>query len=182
MLQKLLESQIFLYTLTGFFIVGLAVMQGIAWKIRKKVTDRKSYQALSHRFRTVAWISGGLSLLSMLLALVAVLQAKAPVSQVILYIGLGAGAVVLLAAFDKYLCFSTLTSVVGDYMLDMIGRKNRDKTVDKVLAPAVKKEKQVDKVMKGIQETAASGDSRFSRLMTPEEEAVMRDVIREFMA
>ena len=38
----------------------------------------------------------------------------------------------------------------------------------------------VDQIARSIRETAAAG-SRFSRLLTPEEEELMREIIREFM-
>lgn len=52
--------------------------------------------------------------------------------------------------------------------------------------PAAKKadpilqEEIVDKITSSIKQTAASG-SHFSKMLTPEEEKIMREIIREFM-
>ena len=44
----------------------------------------------------------------------------------------------------------------------------------------VMQDEMVDQIARSIRETAAAG-SRFSKLLTPEEEELMREVIREFM-
>ena len=44
----------------------------------------------------------------------------------------------------------------------------------------VLQEEIVDKITSSIKQTAASG-SHFSKMLTPEEEKIMREIIREFM-
>ena len=48
-------------------------------------------------------------------------------------------------------------------------------------ADPVLQEELVDKITSSIKQTAASG-SHFSKMLTPEEEKIMREIIREFMA
>ena len=48
-------------------------------------------------------------------------------------------------------------------------------------ADPVLQEEIVDKITSSIKQTAASG-SHFSKMLTPEEEKIMREIIREFMA
>ena len=47
-------------------------------------------------------------------------------------------------------------------------------------ADPVLQEEVVDKITSSIRQTAASG-SHFSKMLTPEEEEIMREIIREFM-
>ena len=47
-------------------------------------------------------------------------------------------------------------------------------------ADPVLQEEIVDKITSSIKQTAASG-SHFSKMLTPEEEKIMREIIREFM-
>ena len=47
-------------------------------------------------------------------------------------------------------------------------------------ADPILKEQVVDKITASIRQTAASG-SHFSKMLTPEEEEIMREIIREFM-
>ena len=42
------------------------------------------------------------------------------------------------------------------------------------------KEEIIDHIAESIRQTAAAG-SHFSRMLTPEEEEIMREIIREFM-
>ena len=52
--------------------------------------------------------------------------------------------------------------------------------IDRVARRVSLKEQVVDKITASIRQTAASG-SHFSKMLTPEEEEIMREIIREFM-
>ena len=51
---------------------------------------------------------------------------------------------------------------------------------DRISRKVSLKEQVVDKITASIRQTAASG-SHFSKMLTPEEEEIMREIIREFM-
>lgn len=68
-----------------------------------------------------------------------------------------------------------------DSLADYIeqGKDKLEQTPITVANPVLQDE-MVDQIARSIRETAAVG-SRFSKLLTPEEEELMREVIREFM-
>ena len=59
-------------------------------------------------------------------------------------------------------------------------RKKKTAAQRREAAREMKEEEQISQVREGIRQTAAA-DSRFSGMLTPEEEKLMREIIREYM-
>ena len=94
---------------------------------------------------------------------------------------MGAGIPLCLLLFRQFLDFSYKEELMVDTLADYIdqGRKKQEQTAVVVEDPAIQ-DVMVDQIARSIRETAAAG-SRFSKLLTPEEEELMREIIREFM-
>ena len=99
------------------------------------------------------------------------------------YLYVGATVPVVLLLLRQALDFSYKEELVMDTLADYV-EQMRSWTEE---IPAAKKadpvlqEEIVDKITSSIKQTAASG-SHFSKMLTPEEEKIMREIIREFMA
>ena len=99
------------------------------------------------------------------------------------YLYVGATVPVTLLLLRQALDFSYKEEMVMDTLTDYV-EQMRSWTEE---IPAAKKadpvlqEEIVDKITSSIKQTAASG-SHFSKMLTPEEEKIMREIIREFMA
>ena len=98
------------------------------------------------------------------------------------YLYVGATVPVVLLLLRQALDFSYKEELVMDTLADYV-EQMRSWTEE---IPAAKKadpvlqEEIVDKITSSIKQTAASG-SHFSKMLTPEEEKIMREIIREFM-
>ena len=77
-------------------------------------------------------------------------------------------------SYKEELVMSTLADYV-EQMRTWVEEIPAAKKADPVLQEEV-----VDKITSRIRQTAASG-SHFSKMLTPEEEEIMREIIREFM-
>ena len=76
---------------------------------------------------------------------------------------------------------------LADYILSVKTRREENiiaRKAEPVVQPAkvdpVLQEEMVEKITASIRQTAATG-SHFSKMLSPEEEEIMREIIREFM-
>ena len=93
----------------------------------------------------------------------------------LVYFYVGAGIPLCLLLFRQFLDFSYKEELMVDTLADYIdqGRKKQEQTAVVVEDPAIQ-DVMVDQIARSIRETAAAG-SRFSRLLTPEEEELPED-------
>lgn len=98
------------------------------------------------------------------------------------YILVGAGIFALLLLMKQFMGFISKEDIILDGLMDYM--ENTSKTQKPELQlEAVReqtREELIDRVTEGIQQTAASG-TKFSHMLTPEEEHIMREVIREYL-
>ena len=95
----------------------------------------------------------------------------------------GATVPVTLLLLRQALDFSYKEELVMDTLTDYVEqmRSWAEEIPAAKKADPVLQEEIVDKITSSIKQTAASG-SHFSKMLTPEEEKIMREIIREFMA
>lgn len=97
------------------------------------------------------------------------------------YILAGVGSLSLTLLFRQFLGFSSKEDMIIDSLTDYMENENSPaEQTAKVSANNRQKEKMIAEVTEGIKQTAASGN-KFSHLLTPEEEEIMRDVIKEYL-
>lgn len=99
------------------------------------------------------------------------------------YLLAGIGSLALVLLFRQFLGFVNKEEMILDSLTDYMENNTlqpRKADTAAANAAAKKKEKMIAHVTEGIKQTAASGN-KFSHLLTPAEEDIMRDVIREYL-
>ena len=98
------------------------------------------------------------------------------------YVLTGAGIFALLLLMKQFMGFISKEDMIQDGLLDYMENTacvpKTDIQMDKVKEEA--REELINRVTEGIQQTAASG-TKFSHMLTPEEDHIMREVIREYL-
>lgn len=98
------------------------------------------------------------------------------------YILVGAGIFALLLLMKQFMGFMSKEDMILDGLMDYMENSCKAPQ-EKVDVDAVKeqtKEELIDRVTEGIRQTAAS-ETKFSHMLTPEEEHIMREVIKEYL-
>ena len=107
------------------------------------------------------------------------------------YLYIGTAVPVALLILRQALDFSykeeLVTNSLADYILQARSRRENPPTARKYepqqtaqKTDPVLREEMVERISSSIRQTAATG-SHFSKMLSPEEEEIMREIIREFM-
>lgn len=98
------------------------------------------------------------------------------------YVLVGAGIFALLLLMKQFMGFISKEDMILDGLMDYMENTSRapksEVKMDEIREQT--REELIDRVTAGIQQTAASG-TKFSHMLTPEEEHIMREVIREYL-
>ena len=94
----------------------------------------------------------------------------------------GAGIFALLLLMKQFMGFMNKEDIILDGLLDYMENTlpARKPVPDEQALKEQTREELIDKVTEGIRQTAAS-ETKFSHMLTPEEEHIMREVIREYL-
>lgn len=98
------------------------------------------------------------------------------------YILVGAGIFALLLLMKQFMGFISKEDIILDGLMDYMENTSKAPKPDIQLETVREqtREELINRVTEGIQQTAASG-TKFSHMLTPEEEHIMREVIREYL-
>ena len=194
-MHKLMDLHVFFYGMVASGIVGALEMFIVHLTYRRRLKNTshlsnlkekwlnlwKSRDRLSRRMNLWVWYPSLFCVLFMgaQVFLAAKLSMEEGVSLTYFYMGVGIPLCLLL--LRQVLDFSYREELMVDSLADYIeqGKDKLEQTPITVANPVLQDE-MVDQIARSIRETAAVG-SRFSKLLTPEEEELMREVIREFM-
>ena len=152
------------------------------WKTRDK---------LLNRMNLLVWGPSLLSTLCLGLALLFVTRLDWTGGLPLRYLYLGTAIPITLMILRQALDFAYREELVMNSLADYIlsARTKREETVTPRKAEPVAQppkadpiiqEEMVEKITASIRQTAATG-SHFSKMLSPEEEEIMREIIREFM-
>lgn len=152
------------------------------WKTRDK---------LLNRMNLLVWIPSLLSTGCLVLAVWFVTRLGWTDGLPLRYLYLGTvipvGLMVLRQALDFAYREELVMNSLADYILSVKTRREENiiaRKAEPVVQPAkvdpVLQEEMVEKITASIRQTAATG-SHFSKMLSPEEEEIMREIIREFM-
>ena len=152
------------------------------WKTRDK---------LLNRMNLLVWIPSLLSTGGLVLAVWFVTRLDWTDGLPLRYLYLGTvipvGLMVLRQALDFAYREELVMNSLADYILSVKTRREETVTsrksepvVQPVKVDPVLQEEMVEKITASIRQTAATG-SHFSKMLSPEEEEIMREIIREFM-
>lgn len=98
------------------------------------------------------------------------------------YVLTGAGIFALLLLMKQFMGFMNKEDMILDGLLDYMENTlpARKPVPDEQALKEQTREELIDKVTEGIRQTTAS-ETKFSHMLTPEEEHIMREVIREYL-
>lgn len=179
MLKNLLEMGMYLYATVGIGILGcliLTVMNAVA---RRTLHDKMTFQ------KSVRRIHGGTAAAAVLILAVnaAALGTGFGLGQVgnreITHLAVGLGTIFLVLCYGRYLAFSNREQLFGEYLFRLI--EEQDNLLAEAEPEPPTKEQLIERALRGIRESAAAGENKFAHLLSREEEAVMREVINEFI-
>ena len=196
MLEMIMKLNIPLYVMTSMGCIGGLGMLATNLTYRRMIrnTQRlqnlkekwlnlwKSRDRLWHRMNRFVWYPSLLCTFLLVLSVILNSRLEPGEGLPMLYLYIGAAVPVTLLLLRQGLDFSYKEELVMDTLADYV-EQMRSWTEE---IPAAKKadpvlqEEIVDKITSSIKQTAASG-SHFSKMLTPEEEKIMREIIREFM-
>ena len=211
MLEKIMDLQILLYSMAALGALGAIGMlttnltyrrmlkstgskntgtkntQGAGSSQRISLKEKwlrlwKTRDRLLHRMNRFVWYPSLLSTFLLVLSVFLNNRLGHAEGLPMLYLYIGAAVPAVLLLLRQALDFSYKEELVMDTLADYV-EQMRSWTEE---IPAAKKadpvlqEEIVDKITSSIKQTAASG-SHFSKMLTPEEEKIMREIIREFM-
>lgn len=205
MLEKIMDLHILLYLMAVLGAVGAVGMLAENLSYRrmmrktKAVTNLKekwlnlwkTRDRLMNRMNLLVWLPSLLAVCCLGLALFfnASLDAREGVPLQYLYLGTAIPLVLLVLRqiFDFSYREELIMNSLADYILQARSR-NEEVSSSRRYAPAVSarktdpalREEMVEHITASIRQTAATG-SHFSKMLSPEEEEIMREIIREFM-
>ena len=196
MLEKIMNLHVLLYSMAALGALGAMGMLATHLTYRRMIRSTgkmtnlkekwlslwKTRDRLLHRMnrlvRYPALFSTGL--LGVSFYFTTVLKIEEGLPLVYLYVGAIVPVALLLLrqgldfSYKEELVMNTLVDYV-DELKSWVKELPETKKTDPVLQEEV-----VDRITDSIRQTAASG-SHFSKMLTPEEEKIMREIIREFM-
>ncbi|MDO5134968.1 MAG: hypothetical protein Q4D55_02840 [Eubacteriales bacterium] len=196
MLEKIMSWQLLLVGMAVMGMVGTAGMCAthLTYRRRLKHTEQKSSlkekwlklwktrDRLLHRMNRFVWYPTLLcsALFGMALYLSQILDI--PQGLPLTYVYVGAAVPMILLLLRQALDFSYKEELVMDSLADYVDqlRTWTEETPREEQQDPLLKEEIVERITSSIRQTAAAG-SHFSKMLTPQEEEIMREVIREFM-
>lgn len=205
MLERIMELQILLYLMTVLGTAGAIGMLAVHLTYRRTLRKTKAItnlrekwlnlwktrDKLLNRMNFLVWIPSLLSTICLGMSLFFVSRIRDSRGLPMSYLYIGTAVPVALLVLRQALDFSFKEELVmnslADYILQVRSRKENPPAARKYeptptpqKADPVLKEEMVERIAASIRQTAATG-SHFSKMLSPEEEEIMREIIREFM-
>ena len=211
MLEKIMDLQILLYSMAALGTLGAIGMlttnltyrrmlkstgskntgtkntQGAGSSQRISLKEKwlrlwKTRDRLLHRMNRFVWYPSLLSTFLLVLSVFLNNRLGHAEGLPMLYLYIGAAVPAVLLLLRQALDFSYKEELVMTSLADYVEQVRT--WVEEVPVPQkndpVLQEEIVDKITRSIRQTAATG-SHFSKMLSPEEEEIMKEIIREFM-
>ena len=196
MLETIMSLRIPLYAMAAVGCMGMLGMLATNLTYRRMIRNTeklhnlkekwlnlwKSRDRLLHRMNRFVWYPSMISFLLLGLAIFLNTWLDMREGLSIGYLYIGAAVPVFLMVLRQGLDFSYKEELVMATLADYVEQMRT--WVEEVPAAEktdpVLREEIVDRITESIRQTAATG-SHFSKMLTPEEEEIMREIIREFM-
>ena len=205
MLEKIMELKILLYFMTVLGTAGAVGMLAVHLTYRRALRKTKAVNSLKekwlnlwktrdkllNRMNFMVWGPSLLSTFCLVLSFILTSTLDKKEGLPLSYLYAGTAVPVTLLVLRQFLDFAYREELVMNSLADYIlqARKTReDPPVSRRYEPAPESRKQdsvlqeemVERIAASIRQTAATG-SHFSKMLSPEEEEIMREIIREFM-
>ncbi len=196
MLEKIMNLHILLYSMAalgGLGAIGMLATHltyrrmlkstGSQVKLKEKWLNLwKTRDKLLHRMNRFVWYPALLSTVMFGCAFYFTTTLKTEQGMPLAYLYVGAVVPVALLLLRQALDFSYKEELVMNTLADYVEQMQswvEEIPVSRKSDPVLQDEI-VEKITSSIRQTAATG-SHFSKMLTPEEEKIMREIIREFM-
>lgn len=205
MLERIMELQLLLYVMTVLGVAGGVGMLAVHLTYRRAMGKTKAVMNLKekwlslwktrdklmNRMNLLVWLPSLMSSVCLGLALFLTSRLKLQEGLSLQYLYIGTAVPILLLLLRQALDFTYREELVmnslADYILQVRARREDAVSARKAESVAVSEkmdpvlqEEMVEKITASIRQTAATG-SHFSKMLSPEEEEIMREIIREFM-
>ena len=196
MLKTIMHLHILLYLMAALGVFGAVGMFATHLNYRRRMKNSgrpmnlkekwlnlwKTRDRLLHRMNRLVWYPSLLCVFCLGLAVFFSYRLKLEEGIPLSYLYVGAVVPVMLLLFRQGLDFSYKEELVLASLSDYVEKMRT--FVEEIPAPKrtdpALQEEMVEKITSSIRQTAATG-SHFSKMLTPEEEEIMREIIREFM-
>ena len=206
MLEKIMNLQILLCVMAAAGASGAVGMLAVHLTYRRTLRKTNTVTSLKekwlnlwrtrdkllNRMNLLVWVPALLSTLCLCLAILFVTRLKWTGGLPLRYLYMGTvipvGLMVLRQALDFAYREELVMNSLADYILSArtrreeaaAPRRTEPSAVPEKVADPVFQEEMVEKITASIRQTAATG-SHFSKMLSPEEEEIMREIIRDFM-
>lgn len=196
MLEKLMDMNVLLYGIAAAGVLGTVGMltTHLTYRRAMKSTKVENYgikekwlslwktrDRLLRRMDRMLWYSSLLGIALLCSAFFLVNQRNSQDGLPLSYLYLGVAVPVLLLLLRQALDFTYKEELILESLADYVEHAGvlAEEHGDRVIHPVLREEL-VDQIAESIRQSAATG-SHFSRMLAPEEEEILREVIREFM-
>ncbi len=195
-LEKIMNLHILLYGMAVLGAIGAVGMLATHLNYRRKMKNAepminlkekwlnlwKTRDRLLHRMNRLVWYPSLLCVGCLIFALFCVTKLELEEGLSLSYLYIGAFVPVALLLLRQALDFSYKEELVMNSLLDYVEQAHTwaEEIPESNRRDTVLQEEVMDKITSSIRQTAATG-SHFSKMLTPEEEEIMREIIREFM-
>ena len=205
MLEKIMDLRILLYFMTALGAAGAGGMLAVQLTYRRAMRKTKAVNSLKekwlnlwktrdkllNRMNFMVWGPSLVSTACLITAVFMTSQSSINNGLPLSYLYVGTAVPVALLVLRQILDFTYREELIMNSLADYIlqAKKPREAVPSARKyepAPEVKKkdpvlqEEMVERIAASIRQTAATG-SHFSKMLSPEEEEIMREIIREFM-
>ena len=205
MLEKIMDLRILLYFMTALGAAGAVGMLAVHLTYRRAMRKTKAVNSLKekwlnlwktrdkllNRMNFMVWGPSLVSTACLITAVFMTSQSSINNGLPLSYLYVGTAVPVALLVLRQILDFTYREELIMNSLADNIlqAKKPREAVPSARKyepAPEVKKkdpvlqEEMVERIAASIRQTAATG-SHFSKMLSPEEEEIMREIIREFM-
>lgn len=196
MLHRIMDMHILLYAMAGMGVLGILGMAAVCFIYKRRMkrnsglSDLKekwirlweTRDELTHKMNRWVWVPSFIS--TLFLCLSAVLSRSVLGTGMVssVYLQMGAAVPIVLLVMRQAVDFTWKEERMLSSMMDYLEEQG-NKIAEVQAAAAVSREREdamVDYVAGSIKESDG-GKGRFGELLSPEEEEIMREVIREFM-
>ncbi len=196
MLETIMHLHILLYVMAVAGAVGAIGMLATHLTYRRALRKTKAVMNLKEkwlnlwktrdrllgRMNLMVWIPSLLSTVFFGLALLFATRLELEEGLPLTYLYLGAAVPVVLLLLRQALDFTYREDLVMNSLADYVEQMRAwvENVPDTQKSDPVLQDEVVERITASIRQTAATG-SHFSKMLTPEEEEIMREIIREFM-
>lgn len=196
MLEKMMDMNVLLYCMAAFGALGAVGMFAThltyrrvlkstkadncireKWMVLWKTRDR-----LLNRMNRMVWYPSLLGIMILVTAVYLTSAMRRPEGLPLTYLYMGTSIPILLLLLRQALDFTYKETLILESLTDYVEQARvfvEEHPDSREKNPALREEI-VEQIAEGIRQTAAAG-SHFSKMLSEEEEEIIREVIREFM-